>query len=216
MHTRQLPPRLWRVLAPLLFAIFIQCGAVDACELDGVASMTVNGLYAATTTTAPTSRTIATWAPFFLGIATQGEEIRIGEDLAKLARSLPKSALVAPFRWQISDGTTLQSMVVVHHFVQPHWYRIDVQYYWLPSHRWIAFDSANILVVPLRQPQRAAFIAAQTNITASQAPTDSHKATSSTARTVPGSPMFIAFGALSLLLLAAIAARSKKHHNADR
>jgi hypothetical protein len=135
------------VMAPVL-AVSMSPAAL-ACSLDGIASISVNGILATRTTDTPTPRTLAHWAPFTFGLAyAPGDVVRFAEDLDKLRRSLPPAALAIPFRWDFGDGHRTRGLQVVHRFTRTGWYRVTVRSYWPSRRSWVLFDSARLHIVP--------------------------------------------------------------------
>jgi PKD domain len=135
------------VMAPVL-AVSMPPAAL-ACSLDGIASISVNGILATRTTDTPTPRTLAHWAPFTFGLAyAPGDVVRLGEDLGKLRRSLPPAALAIPFRWDFGDGHSARGLQTVHRYTQTGWYRVTVRSYWPSRRSWVLFDSAQLHIVP--------------------------------------------------------------------
>jgi PKD domain len=123
--------------------------AALACSLDGLASISVNGILAVRTTDTPTPRTLARWAPFAFGLAyAPGDVARFAEDLGKLRRSLPPAALAIPFRWDFGDGHSTRGLQTVHRYTRTGWYRVTVRSYWPSRRGWVLFDSAQLHIVP--------------------------------------------------------------------
>jgi PKD domain len=135
------------VMAPVL-AVSMPPAAL-ACALDGIASISVNGILATRTTDTPTPQTLAHWAPFTLGLAyAPGDVMHFGEDRGKLRRSLPPAALVKPFRWEFGDGHRARGLQTVHRYTQTGWYRVTVRSYWPSRRSWVLFDSVQLHIVP--------------------------------------------------------------------
>ena len=123
--------------------------ATLACSLDGIASISVNGILAVRSTDTPTPRTLARWAPFTFGLAyAPGDVVRFTEDLGKLRRSLPPAALAIPFRWDFGDGHCTRGLRATHRYMRTGWYRVTVRSYWPSRRSWVLFDSARLHIVP--------------------------------------------------------------------
>jgi hypothetical protein len=123
--------------------------AALACSLDGIASISVNGILAVRTTATPTLQTLARWAPFTFGLAyAPGDVVRFAEDLGKLRRSLPPAALAIPFRWDLGDSHRMRGLQVVHRYTRTGWYRVTVRSYWPSRRGWVLFDSAQLHIMP--------------------------------------------------------------------
>ncbi len=141
---------LWLLLGtlPLLMEATTPTTAA-ACSLDGIASISVNGLLAIRTTDAPTPATLTRWAPFTIGLAfAPGDILRWGEDHDKIRRSLPASALRTPFHWSFGDGRAATGLQVAHRYNRTGWYRVAVWSYWPSRHNWVLFDSARVQILP--------------------------------------------------------------------
>jgi len=158
MHRlRGILPLLVVVIAPLAWLVAPLPAA--ACSLDGIASLSLDGILAARTTDTPTAATLANWAPFTFGLAyAPSMALRFDEDRSKVARTLPAAALVTPFRWNFGDAgdtagrvgkgkSTTRGFAVTHRYARPGWYKIAVQGYW-PSRGWVLFDNARVHILP--------------------------------------------------------------------
>lgn len=150
--------RVARSSVPLLICLLIGVllrggsGAVRACGIDGVPSMSLNGRLVRANHAQATKDTIAYWAPFLLGTAPAHADLRLSENEKELHRSLTAQAFATPFRWTFGDGTSARGLAVHHRYSQPGWYRVDVSYYYTPRRQWIAFDSAQLQIPATRAP----------------------------------------------------------------
>jgi hypothetical protein len=133
------------LLALALF--FAGIPSAMACTLDGIASLSVNGVTAGLTSGQPTRANAGYWAPFTLLAQGSGSTPRFSEDLQKVAQSLPPAMLALPFRWDFGDGVTAYGHTVQHTYVHAGWYKITVRYDWQARHQWVVFDSAEQQIV---------------------------------------------------------------------
>jgi hypothetical protein len=132
----------------LALAVLAQAGPARACTLDGIASISMNGTTATLTTGTPAPAQASYWAPFTLLAAALGDRVRLAEDLGKVQRSLTAEQLRTPFRWLFDDGALSQGYAVTHRFRRLGWHRVTVEYYYPSRSQWLAFDSAQIDIVP--------------------------------------------------------------------
>ncbi len=137
------------IVALLCLVALVPAQVARACSLDGVASISVNGNLASLTNGAPTASNLAHWAPFSLIAVAPGAPLTFAETLSNVGRSLPASAMQHPFRWTFDTGAILYGQTAVHYrYARLGWHRINVSYFWVAHRQWIAFDSAQIEVVP--------------------------------------------------------------------
>jgi hypothetical protein len=121
----------------------------NACALDGIASISLNGTLAVLTTDAPQPDSLNTWARFTFGLAYAPHDVlHLAEDMGKLRRSLPEAALHVPFIWSFGDGQSVRGMQATHRYDHPGWYKIAVQSYWPSGRGWVLFDSVRVHIVP--------------------------------------------------------------------
>ncbi|MDB5075367.1 MAG: hypothetical protein JWO42_1546 [Chloroflexi bacterium] len=125
--------------------------AAMACSLDGVVSISVNGVLAAQTQESPTAANLLRWAPFtFAQTYASGDLLRLTEDRDLLRQTLPTAALAQPFRWSWGDGVSATAVSATHRYVRRGWYMVKVYAFWPSRHGWILFDSARLNIVPSR------------------------------------------------------------------
>ena len=123
---------------------------VAACAIDNVASLLADGVPAMLTTSAPHKAT--PWAPFTVAQAiASGASVRLTEEPADLARTLPPAVRADPYRWAFGDGGTSVGHAVVHRYAHAGIYRLTVSGYDRGTRRWFAFDQAVLRVVPANQ-----------------------------------------------------------------
>jgi PKD domain len=141
---RELSQRWLLLLLALTFAI----GAlpVSACGIDGIPSMAMNGRLVSINQSQATKDNLSYYAPFLLGTAKPGVELRFGEDAAKLHKALTEQAFATPFQWSFGDGGSAHGLSVRHQYAQPGWYKVNVSYYYTPQRRWVVFDSAQLRI----------------------------------------------------------------------
>ncbi|HEY8286491.1 MAG TPA: PKD domain-containing protein [Chloroflexota bacterium] len=121
-----------------------------ACAIDNVASLTANGVPAMLVTDPPTSA--GPWAPFVLAQAVAPRTtVRLEEEPADLARTLPAAVRAVPFRWAFGDGAVAIGPLVAHQYVRPGQYHLQVYGYDPRGRRWFVFDGALVRVVPAGQ-----------------------------------------------------------------
>lgn len=142
-----LPIRLFAAAVLLLAAVASQLTVAQACSLDGIASISMNGNTASLTAGAPSPGDAAHWAPFTLLAAAPGDALHLSEDLAKVRKSLSADMMKTPFRWIFDDGVTARGYAVTHRFARLGWHRITVDYYYPARRQWLTFDSAQLQIV---------------------------------------------------------------------
>jgi hypothetical protein len=136
-------------LLPLLLLVTAAHAATaQACTLDGIASISMNGITANLTEGTPSPGDSAHWAPFTLLAAAPDDQLQLREDLGKVRQSLSPAMMSTPFRWDFDDGTSAQGFAVTHRFTQLGWHKITVDYYYPTRRQWITFDSAQLRIVP--------------------------------------------------------------------
>jgi len=121
-----------------------------ACAIDNVASLLADGVPAMLTTAAPHGT--APWASFTVAQAiASGASVRLVEEPADLARTLPLAVRAAPYRWAFGDGAASLGHAVVHRYARAGTYRLTVSGYDRGARHWFAFDQAILRVVPADQ-----------------------------------------------------------------
>jgi hypothetical protein len=121
--------------------------AARACGLDGIPSLSVNGVLAQRMTSKPSRAILAHWAPFlFPGPYEHESTLRLQENLSELKNSLPAQAFGHPWRWTMGDGTTVSGTVIRHTYHRAGEYRITVSAYYSTYKSWFQFDDALIVV----------------------------------------------------------------------
>ncbi|HWE60495.1 MAG TPA: hypothetical protein VHB98_02175 [Chloroflexota bacterium] len=161
MRTLASQLHLFRLLTMGMLALILlalQPSLAQACSLDGIASISMNGNLASLTAGAPTAANRAHWASFTLLAAAPNTNLRLSEDLNKVHQALADPALKTPFRWSFDDGVTTRGFSVVHRFAQIGWHRVTVSYYWPDQKRWIEFDSAQVQIVPASELLKTNFL----------------------------------------------------------
>jgi hypothetical protein len=104
-------------------------------------------------------RDLTRWAPFTVDEAFASmAPVRLKEDPADLARSLPAATTAAPYRWAFGDGSIALGHSVVHRYRHPGIYKITI---WgrysltAGAWHWLPFDSVLLRIVPPEQVVRA-------------------------------------------------------------
>src|SRR5205085_10156059 len=99
----------------------------QACGLDGVPSLVVNGRLVLANRALPMSGHLATWAPFTApGSYRAGQPLHLGEMRGRVLWTLPPSAFRAPWRWAFGDGTAARGLRVRHNYRRRGTYVIHV------------------------------------------------------------------------------------------
>jgi hypothetical protein len=120
---------------------------VQACSLDGVPSISANGLLAHINPTQPTVATLAQWAPFvFPAPFKNGATVRFQEDRRAVLRSLPPQAFARPWRWSFGDKASAAGFTTSHLYSRPGAYIVNVWAYDASSRQWYRFDAVQIRV----------------------------------------------------------------------
>src|SRR5690242_15284970 len=124
-----------------------QANRAQACSIDGVPSLTVNGYQVVINKVVPTGPNLRVWAPFVLSFP-----LHTGHDetLAEIQQRVPlqSEAFKNPWRWNFGDGTAPTRGMAVHHvFRRPGIYKVTVDAYF-PSHKfWYTFDAVQVRVL---------------------------------------------------------------------
>lgn len=124
-----------------------QASPAQACSIDGVPSLTVNGYQVVINKVVPTGPDLRIWAPFVLSFP-----LHTGRDetLAEIQQRVPlqPEAFKNPWRWNFGDGTAPARGMAVHHvFRRPGIYKVTVDAYF-PSHKfWYTFDAVQVRVL---------------------------------------------------------------------
>lgn len=118
-----------------------------ACALDGVPSISANGVVARINTALPARGDLARWAPFvFPAPVRTGAAVRLAENRRAVLRSLPPQAFDRPWRWTFGDGAGASGFAPGHRFARAGDYVLSVWAYDAPNRRWYRFDEALIRV----------------------------------------------------------------------
>jgi len=142
-------PTLGLLLATtMVVAALLATPAALACDLDGIASMSMNGTVATINGGQATASNLRYWAKFDLLAAAPGDRLQYGENLANVSLSIPKESVALPFKWSFGDGASALGHAVSHQYTHIGWYKVTVQYYWPARRQWLQFDSAEQQIVP--------------------------------------------------------------------
>jgi chitodextrinase len=134
-------------LTTVLLNALVGAAAAQACGLDGIPSLRINGVLAKTMTSKPDRAQLAHWAPFIFPTPYRpGESLRLQENLTELKRSLPAQAFVHPWRWTFGDGTTAVGFTARHVYRHAGEYRITITAYYAAYGAWYEFDNALVRV----------------------------------------------------------------------
>lgn len=136
-----------RWTALLIMLLLWGVPSAQACSLDGIASLSLNGTLGTLTAGTPTGADAHYWAPFTLLAVARGDAVQLREDVNKVRNSLTPTLLKTPFRWSFDDGSTVYGWTVGHTFTQLGWHKFTVSYFWPARKEWLEFDSAQLRVV---------------------------------------------------------------------
>lgn len=145
-------PRGLAVAGVLLLSLVVTTAA-QACVLNGIASLAVNGNLAQRNLSLPTTATFAQWATFiFPRVYGAAQSLTFDERTSDLAQSLPATSLKHPFQWVFGDGSQAVSANGQHTYATPGLYTLTISA-WSPSagvggQHWFVFDKAQIHIVP--------------------------------------------------------------------
>ncbi|HEY8284752.1 MAG TPA: PKD domain-containing protein [Chloroflexota bacterium] len=134
----------------LLFvsAIWARPAPTQACGIDGIPSLTVNGYMVVINKQVPVGPGLRLWAPFVLSFSLHA---RRAEVLAELPQRVPlqPEAFRNPWRWNFGDGSAQVRGITVHHtFSKPGIYKITVAAYFPSRKFWYIFDAVQVRVLP--------------------------------------------------------------------
>jgi hypothetical protein len=138
-----------RLTLPLLIAsLYLAIAApLQACGLDGVPSISANGVLAHRNGTRASVGHLAQWAQFnFTTAFPAGKQLTFRENVAELHRSLLPQAFGKPWRWNMGDGTTLTGYSISHIYKRPGTYKVIVSAYYSDYRTWSQFDDVMVHV----------------------------------------------------------------------
>jgi PKD repeat protein len=122
-------------------------GVAQACSIDGVPSLTVNGYDVVINKAVPTGPNLRVWAPFVLSFPLHTGRVEALSEITQRVALQPE-AFKHPWRWNFGDGTPMvRGMVVQHVFSKPGIYKITVDAYFASHNFWYTFDAAQIRVL---------------------------------------------------------------------
>jgi hypothetical protein len=136
-------------LGLLAAAALAATGTTQACGIDGVPSLLVNGHLVLTNRTLPASGQVATWAPFTTpGAYHAGQSLAMREIRGRVLWTLPPSAFRTPWRWTFGDGTAARGLNVRHAYRRGGTYVVRVRAYLVDGRdsQWYQFDATVIHV----------------------------------------------------------------------
>ncbi len=137
--------RVGAIVAVALVACSIGTSVVQACALDNVPSMSMNGKLAARNNKMPGNLSIYA-AFYFKRPIKAGHKVTMAENRRECARSLVASAMRHAARWRFGDGTTAYGWNVHHTYRAKGTYRITVSAYYAKGHEWYRFDEVDVVV----------------------------------------------------------------------
>jgi len=139
----------FRALVVVVVAVLIAGSTAQACGIDGVLSLLVNGRLVRQNRALPASGHLATWAPFTApGSYRAGQPLQLSEIRGRVLWTLPPSAFRTPWRWTFGDGTAAGGLSVHHTYRQRGAYVVRVRAYLVDGRdsQWYQFDVAVIHV----------------------------------------------------------------------
>jgi PKD domain len=121
----------------------------NACSIDGVPSITVNGYNVVINKTPPVGKNLAVWAPFLVPFPLHvGRNEALSEIRERV--SLSAAGFQYPWRWNFGDGSpTVRGSIVHHVYTKPGIYKVTVAAYFGKYKFWYTFDAAQIHVLKL-------------------------------------------------------------------
>src|ERR1039458_4093775 len=115
--------------AMVTLAVGATVANVQACALDNVPSMSLNGTVAAHNNKVPHNLNL--YAPFYFKRSIlDGREVSLSENRRECARSLTRAAMGHVARWQFGDRGTAYGWKVRHAYKHKGLYRITVSAYY--------------------------------------------------------------------------------------
>lgn len=133
------------ILSVSVLALF---GTAQACTLDNVPSVSLNGHLATfNKTVAQTSAQLRVWAPFVFRVRpASGKRLTFNENRKEVAKSLTKQAMAHPALWRFGDGSSSRGWRVSHVYKRSATYRITVLAYDRTTGKWYPFDQVTLHV----------------------------------------------------------------------
>ena len=138
----------WSLPALLLAAMLGARPAVSqACGIDGIPSLTVNGYLVVINKQVPTGPNLKLWAPFVLSFSLHTGRDEMLQELPQRVPLQPE-AFRNPWRWNFGDGTHSVRGITVHHrFSKPGTYKVTVEAYFPSRKYWYTFDALQVRVL---------------------------------------------------------------------
>lgn len=142
--------RTWRAMVVVMVGTAaLGMGMAQACSVDGVPSLSVDGRLVARNATLTSSAAVDTWTPFIArGAYPARHMLVLREDRARVATALPPEAFRFPWRWRFGDGATARGLAVRHAYRHAGTYIVTVEAYLVAGTQklWFTFDKATIHV----------------------------------------------------------------------
>jgi hypothetical protein len=139
----------FRARGVVVVAVLVAGSTAQACGLDGVPSLLVNGRLVLVNRALPASGHLTIWAPFTApGSYRAGQPVRLQEMRGRVLWTLPPSAFRTPWRWTFGDGADARGLRVRHTYRRRGTYVVHVRAYLVDGHdsQWYQFDAAVIHV----------------------------------------------------------------------
>lgn len=138
----------WALLFMVACLSLASAGTLYACGLDGVPSISGNGVLAQRNTGRASPGHLGHWAQFVIPRSFKaGTSVRITENVAELHRTLLASAFSRPWRWSFGDGTTGTGFNVTHAYKHTGDFKLVVSAYYSNYKTWFQFDDVLVHVV---------------------------------------------------------------------
>ena len=131
----------------MIGALVMSASTAQACSVDGVPSLAVNGRLVAVNTARASSAAVDTWTPFVVrGAYPANHSLLLKEDRVRVSQALPALAFKFPWRWHFGDGASARGVAVPHAYRRPGTYIITVDAYLVAgTHKlWFTFDKATL------------------------------------------------------------------------
>lgn len=133
----------------LLGGMLLGAGVAQACSVDGVPSLSVDGRLVAVNPSGASMTSTDFWTPFVAaGRYHTNLLLVLKEDRARVAAALPPVAFKFPWRWHFGDGTTARGTAVRHLYRRPGPYVVSVEAYFVvgTQKQWFTFDKATLRI----------------------------------------------------------------------
>ena len=119
---------------------------VQACALDNVPSMSMNGKLASHNKKMP--HNLRLYAPFYFKVKPEAmARDRFSENKKEVAKSLTAAAMKRAPQWYFGDGSkAAYGWSVRHVYKRKGRYKLTVRAYYARDHQWFAFDESDVTI----------------------------------------------------------------------